>query len=247
MADTASEDLADQVRAALRDDGRLDLQRHPIDVQPDGSRVRLAGLAPRLADKRIALAAAEQAVGANLVVDALRVAVVESHGDDVLRDTLIAAIQQQRELHNCTVRESGGRTPGLVQEAHDDWPSGEVELCVQNGEVTLTGKVISLSHKRLLESIAWRTPGCSNVVDQLQVVPAEDDNDDELTDAVRLALETDPAVRADHVGVRTQDGVVTLGGALPAETEREQAELDAWSVWGVREVRNHIEVRRATA
>jgi hypothetical protein len=201
----------------------------------------------RLADKRIALASAAQAVGAERVVDGLRVAVVESHGDDVLRDALIAAIQQQRELHNCTVREGDGREPGLVQEAHDDWPSGEIELRVNDGEVTLSGKVISLSHKRLLESIAWRTPGCSNVIDQLQVVPAEDDNDDELTDAVRLVLETDPAVRADQVGVRSQGGVVTLGGALPADAEREQAEQDAWTVWGVREVRNHIEVRRPGA
>jgi osmotically-inducible protein OsmY len=243
MADTASEDLAGQVRAALQADGRLGRQRRPIEVHADGERVCLRGLVPRLADKRIALATAERIAGPERVVDELCVAVVESHGDDVLRDALVAAIQQQRELHNCTVRQADGQTPGLVQEAHDDWPSGEVELHVRDGEVTLVGKVISLSHKRLLESLAWRARGCTNVIDRLQVVPGEDDNDDEITDAVRLVLETDPLVRADQNGVRSADGVVTLAGALPAEAERVQAELDTWTVCGVRDVRNRIEVR----
>jgi len=243
MVNTQDDDLSQQLNAALEADPRLDLRRHPIGIRSEGGQLRLEGEVPDVACKRIACAAAQRVAGDWPVVDALRLAPAEPRSDRQVRDALANALLHQRELHNCTVRQQDHGRREFLQEAHDDWPSGEIELQVEDGEIVLTGKVISLSHKRMIEALAWRTPGCRNVVDRLQVVPAEDDNDDELTDAIRLVLEMDPHVHADQLGVRSEDGVVTLAGVLRRDEEKQLAEMDAWSVWGVRDVRNRIEVR----
>lgn len=249
MATTQDDDLPQQARRALdaiQRDRRIDLQDGAIRLRPEGGALCLEGEVTNIPSKRIALALAQQAVGDTPVHDALRLKPSEVRDDREVCEALARALTFQRELHNCTVRrrdEGGDGASQLLQEAHDDWPSGEIELAVHDGEITLTGCVISLSHKRMIEALAWRTPGCRSVVDRIRVEPAEDDNDDELADAIRLVLEMDPFVRADQVGIRSDRGVVTLGGVLPGDDERQRAELDAWSVWGVVDVHNRIEVR----
>ena len=240
----ADEALLGSIQAALQADPRLDSRRHPVRLRLASGAVRLEGEVGSLSAKRLAGALAQRAAGGREVEDALTLAPAgEPRGDGAIRDTLVHALQQQRELHNCTVRQHDRGRTELLQEAHDDWPSGEIELRVEAGVVTLDGKVISLSHRRMLQALAWRTPAVRNVVDRLRVEPAEEDNDDELTDAVRLVLEMDPLVPADQLAVRSEDGVVTLSGALVDDEERQLAERDAWLVSGVRDVRNQIELR----
>jgi osmotically-inducible protein OsmY len=77
----------------------------------------------------------------------------------------------------------------------------------------------------------------------LAEVPAQEDNDDQLTDAVRLAVEKDPFINAAKTRVTSKDGIVTLEGFVPNETMRRMAERDAWYVLGVREVVNKIAVK----
>jgi osmotically-inducible protein OsmY len=110
--------------------------------------------------------------------------------------------------------------------------------------VLLEGRVPSLSHKRLAGVLAWWVPGSTNVLNCLEVVPDQDDNDDEITDAVRLVLEKDPFVKADQIRVSTWNCVVTLEGLLPNSKVREMAEFDAWSIFGVDNVIDRIEVQQ---
>ena len=67
-------------------------------------------------------------------------------------------------------------------------PIGTIVVEVRDGVVTLNGEVPSLSHKRLAGVLAWWVPGCRDVINGLAEVPAQEDNDDELTDAVCLAV-----------------------------------------------------------
>jgi osmotically-inducible protein OsmY len=237
-------DIEQQVTAALQADPRVDLGRFPIQVQRDGDALRMAGEVDSICAKRAAQAAARRVWGNRPVVDALRLA-GEQRPDAEVCDAVVHALQQRSELHNCTVRQQRRGASEMVQEAQHDWPSGEIAVNVSDGDILLDGKVISLSHKRMVEAIAWRTPGCRNVVNRLRVDPAEEDNDDELTDAIRLVLEMDRLAHADQVLVRSEDGVVTLAGVLPRDEERRLVELDAWRVAGVVEVHNRIEVRPA--
>jgi osmotically-inducible protein OsmY len=241
---TQESDVSKQVKAALEIDPRVDLHRFPIQVVSDGDGMRLEGEVDSIAAKRVALMLARRVSGMERVIDALRLVPTEARGDGEIRDAFARGLMQQSELHNCTLRQQNKGEAEMIQEAHDDWPSGEVGFGVERGVITLDGAVISLSHKRVIEAIAWWTPGCRDVVNRLKVVPAEEDSDDELSDAIRLVFEMDPLVRADQIGIRSEGGVVTLGGALQRDEERRMAEMDAWSVWGVKDVRNQIELLR---
>jgi osmotically-inducible protein OsmY len=239
---TRENDISKEVRAALEVDPRIDLHRFPIHVVNHGDGLRLEGEVQTIAAKRVALRLAQRVSGMQQVIDALRLVPAEARGDGEIRDAFARGLQQQPELRNCTLRQQNRGRTEMVQEAHDDWPSGEVGFAVEDGVLALDGKVISLSHKRMVEALAWWTPGCRNVLNRLQVEPAEEDNDDELADAIRLVFEMDPLVHADQIGIRTSQGVVTLAGVLQHAEERRMAEMDAWSVWGVTEVHNQIEL-----
>ena len=121
---------------------------------------------------------------------------------------------------------------------------GSIFVAVADGVVTLNGHVPSLTHKRLAGVLAWWVPGTRDVVNGLEEVPAEEDNDDELTDAVRLVLEKDPLVNAATILVSTKEWIVTLTGIVPNATMKQIAERDAWYVLGVKDVVNDIEVER---
>jgi osmotically-inducible protein OsmY len=114
---------------------------------------------------------------------------------------------------------------------------------VEDGVVTLNGQVPSLAHKRLAGVLAWWVPGSRDVVNGLEEVPPGEDNDDEVTDAVRTALEKDPFVRAEQIRIATKNNVVTLEGIVSSDAAREMAEFDAWYVFGVDRVINRIEVQ----
>jgi len=106
--------------------------------------------------------------------------------------------------------------------------------------VTLDGEVESLSHKRLAGLLAWWVPGTRDVVNGIEVKPYEDDNDDEITAAVAIALEKDRLVTADSIKVSTRNSVVTLEGVVPNRRQAEMAESDAWYIFGVDRVVNHL-------
>ena len=120
---------------------------------------------------------------------------------------------------------------------------GRIDFSVSEGIVTLNGEVPGLGHKRLAGVLAWWVPGSRDVINGLAETPPEEDNDDEITDAVRIALEKDPFVNAGQVRVVTRDSVVTLRGQVPTDSERDMAEADAWYVFGVNGVINELEVR----
>lgn len=120
---------------------------------------------------------------------------------------------------------------------------GAIGLSVDRGVVTLDGTVPSLSHKRLAGVLAWWVPGVRDVVNGLEIAPPEADDDDEISDAVRLVLEKDPLVDAPQIGVSTHRAVVTLTGTVRCAMERQAAERDAWCIFGVDDVKSEIEVR----
>ena len=106
--------------------------------------------------------------------------------------------------------------------------------------MTLNGRVESLSHKRLAGLLAWWVPGTRDVVNGIEVKPAEDDSDDEITDAVTMALEKNRLLVHDSIKVNTHNSVVTIEGVVPNRRQAEMAEADAWYIFGVDGVINHL-------
>jgi osmotically-inducible protein OsmY len=119
-------------------------------------------------------------------------------------------------------------------------------VTVDNGVVTLDGELPTRAHKRLTGVLAWWVPGTRDVVDGLRVLSPEPDNDGEITDAVRAALEKDPFVDASQLRVSTKAKIVTLTGLVWSRAERSMAESDAWFVFGVAGVINNLQVADVT-
>jgi hypothetical protein len=93
-----------------------------------------------------------------------------------------------------------------------------------------------MRHKARAEEVGklirHRLPGSRDIINSLVVEPPETDSDDEVTKAVRLVLDKDPFMKADHIRVYTKDHIVTLEGRVPNDSIREMAEFDAWDVCG---------------
>lgn len=235
------EAITRRIRGRLEHEPRIDLHHHPIRIDVSEGAVVLEGEVGSVAAKKLALELAGGVDGIRGVVDRLRIGPAERKGDGVVRDSVCAFLLQAAELRNCTIRvRSKGRTETLRDTRGEG--GGTLEVAVEDGVITLEGMVISLSHKRIAGVLAWWTPGCRDVVNSLDVLPAEEDNDAEVVDALRLVLEMDPLVQEHQISVQADNYVVTLEGYVRTEEERKRAELDAWALFAVDDVINNIEV-----
>jgi len=231
-----------QVRAALEFDTRINLHRHPIQVTFDNDALVLEGEVDSVAAKKLALEHAGAVHGVRGVVDRLRVAPAERRGDGAVRDAFCGLLMGQRELTNCAIRVRTNGRSEIVRQVNDE-KSGDIEIGVDDGVITIEGSVISLSHKRVIGVLAWWTPGCRDVINALELNPPERDGDEEVIEALTLVYEMDPTVQPELVHIRCENYVVTLEGYARTEQERQRAELDAWALFGVDKVVNRIEVR----
>lgn len=232
--------------AALERDPLVNLHRFPIqlDLTDDGA-LLLEGDLGSVAAKKRALEIAGGIPDVRGVVDRLHVAPAEPRGDGAILDTLKTVLLDARELKNCTLRIMKKGQILTLHEAGGEDASGDILASVTDGVVTLDGWVISLSHKRVAGVLAWWVPGCRDVVDALEVLPPEQDNDDEVSDALSLVLEMDPMIsHPDQIRIHTRNYVVTLDGLVGTETEKSRAEQDAWYLFAVDKVINHLAVGR---
>ena len=234
--------LMNKVAAAFENEPRVNPHKDRIHLRHKDGVLTLEGEVSDIAVKRLAPGLAESVPGVARVENRLQVAPAEVRGDGAILDSLRTFILSEPVFRNCSIRVTEkGETLALRSITTDS--AGWIELSVQDGTIALQGEVISLSHMRMAELLAWWTPGCRNVANAIQVIPAEEDTDAEVTDALLLGLEKDPLVQAEQTHVSTRNHVVTLDGYVRTKEERRMAERDAWYIPGVRDVVNRIEVR----
>ena len=212
-------DPAKALRAALTDKLHIDLRRNPVEVSFEEGDLVIEGTVDGIAPKKRALLMAMSLEGVTGVVDRLKVAQSSAMTDTEVRQHALRAISEEPTLNAL-----------------------DITVEVTEGVVDLEGTVPSLTHKRLAGVLAWLVPGSMDVINSLEVDPPEDDNEDEICDAVKLVLEKDRLVDAFKVRVAARDWVVTLDGTVSSEGEKAAAEKDAWYVWGVNEVKNNLSV-----
>jgi osmotically-inducible protein OsmY len=252
VANRDPEETLKEVRAALEREPRVRFDRSQIRIafnEVDDT-VTLQGEAPDIAAKKLALELAAAGDGVRGVVDRLRVAPGERMSDEVIRDHIRDAFIQEPAFANCAIRvqtKDGVKTFNDPAEKRGDFcviVGGGMALQEgwDEGIVLLEGQAPSLSHKRLAGALAWWVPGSRDVLNCLEVVPPEEDNNDEITDAVKIVLDKDPFVDDVQVLVSTRDRVVTLEGAVRSEGEKDMAEFDTWFVFGVDRVINNLQV-----
>ena len=232
-------EIVKNVRAAFEHEPRINLHRYPVLVDFGDGIVTLEGEVATVAAKKTGLRLAAGMRGVRGIVDRLRVAAAVSMSDGEIRDHVRKSLIQEPALQACTIRvpvEGQGIT------STEPAPGGLIEIAVNDGVVILNGQVTSLAHQRLAGVLAWWVPGSRDVINGLEVVPPEEDNDDEITEAVHFVLEKDRFVNADHIRVNTKNAAVTLEGVVATEEEKKMAESDAWYVLGVDRIINALKV-----
>lgn len=242
---TDSAELLTRLNAALERAPNINLHRSPIHAHVEDRQLVLEGTVENIAVKKQIVAMARRFAGDTPVLDWLRVRPAEHQEDVALRTAVVESLGHEPALAECglQVRAYSDGDLRMVRFPRDG-NQDLIEVSVHEGVVHLTGRVGSLSHLRLTEVLSWWTTGCEAVENRLQIVPPEVDNDDEITDAVRMILEKDPFLNAGQLSVSTRDRVVMLQGYLASDEARQIAVLDAWYVPGVDEVVDRIEVRR---
>lgn len=238
---TSIEKIVKEVRAAFENEPRINLHHYPVQFEFNDGIVTLTGELATLAAKKLAVGLAATVPGVSSVKDRLRVKPAEAMEDGALCDLVFNALLQESAFNDFTLRALiNGSEKGFrgVPRA----PSGNIELVVHGGVVTLRGEVESYAHKALAEVLAWWRRGTRDVANHLGVAHAMSDPDGEMTDALRMLLEKDKLLNAPQIRGLCRDFTVTLNGAVAKAGEKELAESDAWYLLGVTEVVNRLQV-----
>ena len=235
------ERIMSKVVAALEREASVNLHRFPMHLEFNDGALTLEGEVEGITAKKKALEGAAAVPGVTGIVDRLRLVPAQRMEDGELRDHVCTALLAENLLASCAVWAIVKGRPEVVREA-DQGMDGSIDVEVNDGVVILNGAVPSLSAKRLAGVLAWWVPGSRDVVNGVEVSPPEEDNDDEVVDAVRLVLEKDPFVNASQVRVACRDYGVTLEGIVKSEAQRRMAEADCWYVFRVDRVANLLRV-----
>ncbi|HEY5897385.1 MAG TPA: BON domain-containing protein [Burkholderiales bacterium] len=235
------ETITRQIHGLLERERRINLHRFPISISNADGVAVLEGEVADIAAKKLALELAASVSDVRGVVDRLRVAPGERRGDGAVRDSLARLFLEQPEFRNCTLRSHTNEREAVLHEANGD-AVGDIEIAVTDGVITLEGHVISVPHRLFAGVLAWWTPGRRDVVNSLELRPDYEERDHEVTEALRLVLEADPAVDASQIRPLCENWVVTLEGSVPSEEQKRRAEMDAWYLSGVDRVINKLQI-----
>ena len=142
----------------------------------------------------------------------------------------------------------GGETPPRDEDIAEravqmlDWsvtvPKDAVQVKVQNGWVTLSGKVDWQYQKEEAYRAIRRLAGVAGIMNTIEVAPRASVPD--VRAKIVAALKRNAELEADAITVTVKDAKVVLEGKVNAWYERELAENAAWSAPGVRAVEDHL-------
>lgn len=227
------------VKAAFEREPRINLHRYPVRVAFQDGVLTLEGEVEHVAAKKIGLELAIAVPGVTGIVDRLHVTPAVRMGDGAVLDAVRDALLQEPLLQNCTLRVIRKGVQELVRDSSED-PHGVVDISVRDGVVLLDNHANTLLQKRLAGVLAWWVPGSRDVINGMEVVPFQEDSDAEMAKAVELAIHRDHLVQSEGIRVSVARSVVTLDGSVPTDAQKDMAESDAWYVFGVDRVINHL-------
>jgi osmotically-inducible protein OsmY len=124
-----------------------------------------------------------------------------------------------------------------------------IGVCVNEGVVTLGGRVTSYSQKITAQQAVWHVPGVRALVDQLDVIlPFEE----KLTDAIIAekilqTLDSFSSITNYHLRLKVEQGRALLKGEVNSEAEKQKAISSVWNLPFVKDIIDMIAVRTVAA
>jgi len=120
-----------------------------------------------------------------------------------------------------------------------------LRVLVVKGIVYIDGYVGNYQAKKAITHLAASAFGLRKVVNRSRVVPATLVNDEALAERVRRCIQSHPLLRSGLISVRCTEGVIELAGTVDRLSLRLHAEDAVWSVRGVCQVLNRLQVSYA--
>jgi osmotically-inducible protein OsmY len=123
--------------------------------------------------------------------------------------------------------------------------AAEIGVTAKGGVVSLTGEVDSYVKKMEAENAAKKVIGVKALIQQIDVkIPSKwVKTDSEIVNEILKALNKTWSVPKDKVTVKVENGWVSLGGELPWNYQREDAESAVRYLSGVKGVSNNIKIK----
>lgn len=122
----------------------------------------------------------------------------------------------------------------------------DIEVDVDDGEVTLRGDVDNLHAKRLAGRHARAIVGVWRVNNRIKIA-GEAPSDRRLELDIRTSIAENPYLESFEIDVSVDDGIVYLLGMVDTAFEKAQAGELAGNHIGVKSVKNHIDIGTATS
>ncbi|MEN9509125.1 MAG: hypothetical protein RLZZ621_1688 [Gemmatimonadota bacterium] len=210
----------------IRSDVVSELQWDPsvrdehVAVAVDRGVVTLGGSVDSFAARTAAIVAAERVAGVRAVADDLSVVIPTSHSrsDSEIAHQALQALKW-----------------------HVQVPDDRLTLRVENGLVTLTGKVRWDFQRRAAYNAIHHLTGVRAVINQIQLETSASPKD--VQQRIRTALHRQAELEAASISVEVADGAVDLRGHVHSAWGRREAEHAAWNAPGVRHVNDHLQVQ----
>ena len=190
-----------------------------IAVAADDGVVTLKGTVGSFREKREAKKAAERVQGVKSVDDKLRV----------------------RLLLNSYARDDADLRGAVLQALMlDSAVPSTIDAKVSNGIVTLTGTAQWRYQLDEAEKVAGNVMGVVGVGDEVNLINPTEPGD--VQKAIEHAFKRNAKLDAKGISVESNNGTITLTGAVSSWAEHDEALDAAWSAPGVTDVEDHIAV-----
>lgn len=202
-----------------------------VKVTTNGGTVTLSGEVPSEATRRLAVTIAQDTSGVARVQDNL---------------TLNPGVGRNQDTENLADRVADLEIKTLVIDQlaqNSDLKDKRFTVQVTKRTVTLDGAVDSPAQKRVAEQIALQVPGVQGLAGNLSLANAQgstDSPDEKLARRVEFELYSTRAIPLKNVQIRSQEGIVSLGGGVTTRAEKLLAERVTQSVEGVKRVVNNL-------
>lgn len=197
--------------------GSLGADAEKLTVRAAEGKVTLGGETDNLLSRDTAIAIAATTRGVRDIADRIAIEVPEI-GDDALATSIEWA---------------------LIDEPATN--SFDVQVAVEDGAVTLTGRVGSPQERQMAERAARSVHGARSVDNRIGFVSIDRGDGEILTD-VQRNLDTDLLIAAEQIEVEVADGKVVLHGTVGSVAERERARELAWVVGVERVFTDDLEI-----
>lgn len=119
-------------------------------------------------------------------------------------------------------------------------PYDRIKVAVENGTVTLSGKVDWQYQKEIAQNVVCNLWGVRAVCNDITVKPKVKPTD--VKAKIRSALQRNAMLDAQRITVEISDNKVVLSGSVRSWVERDEAEKAAWAAPGVSDVDNRITI-----